>query len=116
MNITGKNIGKYKGNNTVVFINENYIPQKNEENKNKLIDANQQLQNENENHYNKNNTKIIISQSDIKSPYFIQNNFANDVYQQNNNAEFKQIYQGIPNQHLSNLQIQTIVKNNKLIL
>ena len=66
VNILKNNIGKYKGNNTVVFINENYIPKTQiDENKNKLIDNNQQEQKKNgEGHYKK-NSNISNHQNNI---------------------------------------------------
>ena len=91
VNILKNNIGKYKGNNTVVFINENYIPKTQiDENKNKLIDNNQQEQKKNgEGHYKK-NSNISNHQNNIVSPAFNQNYSANNNSLQNNNVGLNQ--------------------------
>ena len=64
------NIGKYKGNNTVVFINENYIPKKQiDEKKNKLIDNNQQEQKKNDEGHKKENSNKEKKQKKYKMKY-----------------------------------------------
>ena len=103
VNILKNNIGKYKGNNTVVFINENYIPKKQNDEKNKLlIDSNQQGQNKNGEGYNKKNSKIITNQNNIVSPAFNQNYSANNNSLQKNNVGLNQTNQG--NQNYINSQ------------
>ena len=82
VNILKNNIGKYKGSNTVVFINENYIPKKQNDEKNKLlIDSNQQGQNKNGDNNSLQKNNVGLNQTNQGNQNYINSQNSNNSHQ-----------------------------------
>ena len=105
INITEKNIGKYKGNNTIVLLNKKYIPEKSM--KEKIIYPNKNSEHFEQNYESQKNNNVKIT--NIYAKHNIKKEFSHKIGKSelfSNNKNIYNIY------NFDNLSDQNISQNN----